>query len=133
MKEGPPVVLLTGANGFIGTHLTPVLEQAGWSVRRALRKPDTANDVLVGSLGSRTDWTDALIGVDAVVHLAARVHHPHEEGAVELYRSTNVDGTLHLARSAAAAGVRHLVFLSSILVNGRSTDVRGPFSEVDGF
>jgi UDP-glucose 4-epimerase len=133
MKEGPPVVLLTGASGFIGTHLTPVLEQAGWLVRRALRKPHTANDVLIGSLGSRTDWADALTGVDAVVHLAARVHHPREEGAVELYRSINVDGTLHLARCAAVAGVRHLIFLSTILVNGRSTDGRGPFSERDNF
>ena len=69
--------------------------------------------------------------MDAVVHLAARVHHPNEEHALDLYRSVNVEGTLHLARSAASMGVRQFIFLSSIHVNGRSTEGRGPFSEAD--
>jgi UDP-glucose 4-epimerase len=69
--------------------------------------------------------------VDAVVHLAARVHHPNEENAIELYRNVNVEGTLHLARSAASMGVRQFIFISSILVNGRSTEGLGPFSEAD--
>lgn len=133
MSTRPRVVLVTGANGFIGTHLTPLLARNGWSVRRALRKPVARTDFLIGSLDLTTDWTHVLAGVDAVVHLAARVHHPHEEGAVEIYRSINVDGTLKLAHCAAAAGVRHFIFLSTILVNGRSTDGRGPFSEEDTF
>jgi UDP-glucose 4-epimerase len=87
--------------------------------------------VLVETIGPATDWQDALVGVDAVVHLAARVHHPNEEYAVELYRSANIDGTLHLARCAARAGVHQFIFVSTILVNGRSTDARGRFSESD--
>jgi UDP-glucose 4-epimerase len=132
MKEGRPVVLVTGANGFIGSHLVPALERNGWSVRRALRTPIAgADDVLVETLGPTTDWRHALAGADAVVHLAARVHRSGEEHADQLYHGVNVDGTLHLARCAAAAGVHQFVFVSSILVNGRSNEGRGAFSETD--
>ena len=132
MKDGRPVVLVTGAGGFIGRHLEPALESAGWVVRRTVRTAGTGpNDVLIESIGPETDWRGALEGVDAVVHLAARVHHPNEEHALELYRRVNVEGTLHLARSAASMGVRQFIFLSSIHVNGRSTEGRGPFSEAD--
>lgn len=132
MKDGKPIVLVTGANGFIGRHLTPVLESGGWIVRRALRTPAAApNEILIGSIGPATDWRDALAGVDAVVHLAAHVHAPHEEHMVELYRAVNTEGTLNLARSAANAGIRQFVFISTILVNGRSSDGRAPFSETD--
>ena len=132
MKDGRPVVLVTGAGGFIGRHLEPVLQSRGWTVRRTVRTAGSGpNDALIESIGPATDWRDALEGVDAVVHLAARVHHPNEEHALELYRSVNVEGTLHLARSAASMGVRQFIFLSSIHVNGRSTEGRGPFSEAD--
>jgi UDP-glucose 4-epimerase len=66
-----------------------------------------------------------------VVHLAARVHHKHEEHAVQLYRNVNIAGTLHLARSAATAGVRQFIFVSTVLVHGRSNEGRAPFSEED--
>jgi UDP-glucose 4-epimerase len=66
-----------------------------------------------------------------VVHLAARVHHPHEEYATDLYHSINTEGTLQLARSAAEAGARRFVFVSTVLVHGRSNDGRAPFSEAD--
>jgi UDP-glucose 4-epimerase len=132
MKDGQPVVLLTGGTGFIGRHLAPILAAQGWVVRRALRAAtDNPNEVRIESIGPTTDWQDALRGVDAVVHLAARVHHPNEEHEVELYAAVNIEGTLHLARSAANAGVRQFIFVSTILVNGRSTDGRGPFSETD--
>jgi UDP-glucose 4-epimerase len=132
MKNGRPVVLVTGASGFVGGHLAPALARAGWAVRRAVRKQDgTADEVLIRSLGPTTDWKDALAGADAVVHLAARVHHQHEEHAVELYRNVNIEGTLHLARSAAAAGVTHFIFVSTVLVHGRSNDGRAPFRESD--
>jgi len=131
MSGDPGTVLLTGGSGFIGRHVTPALAAAGWKVRRALRRPQGRDDIPIDTIGPHTDWRQALAGVDAVVHLAARVHHPHEEHAIELYRDVNVDGTLQLARSAAAAGVRRFIFVSTILVNGRSTDGRGPFDEGD--
>jgi UDP-glucose 4-epimerase len=132
MKDGQPVVLVTGAAGFVGRHVVPALTREGWIVRRAVRKPSGANhEIVIDSLGPTTDWQAALVDVDAVVHLAARVHHQHEEHALELYRNVNTEGALHLARSAKEAGVRHFVFLSTVLVHGRSNDGRPPFSESD--
>jgi UDP-glucose 4-epimerase len=89
------------------------------------------DEVVIESIGPETDWTAALEGVDAVVHLAARVHHKHEEHAVQLYRNVNIAGTLHLARCAATAGVRQFIFVSTVLVHGRSNEGRSPFSEDD--
>ena len=132
MKDGRLVVLLTGANGFVGRNLALALTANGMIVRPAMRKPSPdPNTVIIDAIGPQTDWSDALVEVDAVVHLAARVHHPHEEHATEIYRSLNTDGTLHLARCAAKAGVRQFIYLSTILVNGSSTDGRLPFREDD--
>jgi UDP-glucose 4-epimerase len=89
------------------------------------------DEVVIETIGPETDWKAALEGVDAVVHLAARVHHKHEEQAVQLYRNVNIAGTLHLARCAAAAGVRQFIFVSTVLVHGRSNEGRAPFSEND--
>jgi UDP-glucose 4-epimerase len=132
MRNDRPVVLVTGASGFVGRHLSPVLVRDGWNVRRAVRQPSaSAGDVVVESIGAETDWSIALAGVEAVVHLAARVHHPHEEYATELYRSVNTQGTLRLAGDAAKAGVQQFIFVSTVLVHGRSNDGRPPFSEKD--
>jgi UDP-glucose 4-epimerase len=132
MTDTRPIVLVTGASGFVGRHLVPALTGAGWRVRRAVRTLSGSDDeVLIGSLGPATDWQAALGGVEAVVHLAARAHHPGEERAAELYRAVNTEGTLQLARCAAAAGVRQFVHISTILVNGSCTDGRAPFREDD--
>jgi UDP-glucose 4-epimerase len=125
-------VLVTGASGFVGQHLVPVLARDGWAVRRAVRTPSGSHDdVLVESIGPATDWRAALVGVDAVVHLAARVHRQNEDHEIELYRNINIEGTLHLARCAANAGVRQFIFVSTVLVHGRSNEGRAPFREDD--
>jgi len=132
MSEKKPVVLVTGASGFIGRHVVPALQREGWSVRRAVRSLQGVDDeVVIETIGPETDWRAALEGVDAVVHLAARVHHKHEEHAVQLYRNVNIAGTLHLARCAATAGVRQFIFVSTVLVHGRSNEGRAPFGEDD--
>jgi UDP-glucose 4-epimerase len=132
MKNGQPVVLVTGANGFVGRHVAPALIREGWVVRRAVRKSSGGDgEVVIETLGPSTNWRAALVDVDAVVHLAARVHHQHEEHAVEIYRDVNIEGTLHLAASAKQAGVRQFIFVSTVLVHGRSNDGRPPFRESD--
>jgi nucleoside-diphosphate-sugar epimerase len=125
-------LLVTGASGFVGSALCAALSAADIPFRRALRElpEDPAhraeNDVSVGRYGADTDWTRALEGVSGVIHLAARTHVMREEASdpVAAYREVNVQGTLGLARSAAAAGVRHFLFLSSIKVNGERTGRR---------
>ncbi|MGH6711505.1 MAG: NAD-dependent epimerase/dehydratase family protein [Bradyrhizobium sp.] len=132
MKDRAPLVLVTGASGFVGRHLAHFLARNGWAVRRATRTASGSDDeVLVGSIGPTTEWQPALAGIDAVVHLAARVHHQHEEHAVELYRDVNIEGTLQLARNAAEAGVKNFIFVSTVLVHGRSSDSYSPFRESD--
>ena len=132
MKDGQLIVLLTGASGFVGRNLVPVLAANGMTVRLTVRKPSALpNTVVIDSIGPQTDWSQALSNVDAVVHLAGRAHHPGEEHAAEMYRIVNTEGTLHLARCAAEAGVPKFIFLSTILVNGTSTEHRLPFREND--
>jgi UDP-glucose 4-epimerase len=132
-----PIILVTGANGFVGRHVVSALTQAGWHVRCAQRsaRPAPSNaDIVTGlELGPSTDWQAALKGVQVVVHLAARAHRSKstQQRERDLYFSVNVDGTVQLARSAISAGVQGFIFLSSVAVNGSTTDGRAPFSEHD--
>jgi UDP-glucose 4-epimerase len=132
VKTDRPTVLVTGASGFVGRHLSPVLQREGWAVRRAVRHSSGAeNEIVIESIGPQTNWDDALNGVEAVVHLAARVHQRNDQGAERLYRDVNTEGTLQLARCATEAKVRQFIFVSTVLVHGRSNDGRAPFSEED--
>jgi UDP-glucose 4-epimerase len=85
--------------------------------------------VVVGDLSPATDWATATSDIDVVIHLAARVHVMRDAADDPLaeFRRINVEGTLNLGRQAAAAGVRRMVYLSSIKVNGD----RGVFTETD--
>ncbi|MHA1152657.1 MAG: NAD-dependent epimerase/dehydratase family protein, partial [Alphaproteobacteria bacterium] len=76
------------------------------------------------------DWGEALDGVDAVAHLAARVHVTREtaKDSIAAFRRTNVEGTLRLAEAAALAGVRRFVFLSSVKALGDASP-NGPLTE----
>lgn len=133
-------ILVTGANGFIGQALCPALLRRGHSVRKAVRNRHAASHsggdegtITLGSIDEQTDWSSALQGVDAVIHLAARVHVMQESAGNPLaaFRRVNVAGTERLARAAAAAGVKRLVYVSSIKVNGEETALDGKFTEDD--
>lgn len=131
-------VLVTGASGFVGRRLCASLAAHGWQVRAALRNPSLAppgNNIEVHpipDIGPDTDWSAALAGVDAVVHLAARVHVMHETAmeGLQRHRRVNTEGTAALARAAARAGVQRFIYLSSIKVNGERTAGQ-PFTETD--
>ncbi len=61
MNERKPVVLVTGASGFVGRHVVPALVREGWSIRRAVRRPEGMGDeVVIESIGPETDWQAAL-------------------------------------------------------------------------
>ncbi len=126
-------VLVTGASGFVGRALCPALRDAGHRVIAAVRNasgvPEGCEVRLVDDIGPDTDWTEALQDVEAVVHLAARVHVMRKSAAdpSTAFRRTNTEGTLCLARAGAKAGVRRFVFLSSIKVLGEASS-HGPLT-----
>ncbi len=131
-------VLVTGSTGFVGRPLCEKLLINAFSVRGCVRianapknQPSGVQTALIESIGSDTDWSDALTGIDTVIHLAARVHVIDEDAGSPLaeFRRINVAGTKRLARQAAVAGVRRLVFLSSVKVNGEGKPV--PYTESD--
>jgi nucleoside-diphosphate-sugar epimerase len=123
-------VLVTGANGFVGLPLCERLTRAGVEVVAGVRRPSASlaalaaltppgaegrlRQVELGDLGAAPDWSSALTAVDAVVHLAARVHVPGTAPDPAAFHRVNVEGTMRLAQAAARAGVRRLVFISSV-------------------
>ncbi len=130
-------ILVTGANGFVGQALCERLIELGFGVRSAVRREEArlatgTRKTVVGVIDGSTDWTDALKGMDCVVHLAARVHVMSDDAKdpLEEFRKANVHGTENLARQAAKAGVKRLVYVSSIKVNGEETSEH-PYSEAD--
>jgi nucleoside-diphosphate-sugar epimerase len=124
-------VLVTGAAGFLGGHITDLLLLRG-ERPRVLIRPDDG----VGALAAkeveihRADLCDpaamapALRGVDRVLHCAARTGPWGPDGE---YQHTNVRGLETLVRCALTAGVRRVVHVSSITVHGN--DVRGEADE----
>lgn len=125
-------VLVTGASGFVGRSLCAHLEKLGYGVVMSARCAGSAGYLAVGDVDADTYWGAALIGCNAVVHLAARVHVMTDDGLspLEEYRRVNVQGAVNLARQAAAAGVQRFVYLSSVKVNGEFTE-DAPFSVAD--
>lgn len=121
-------ILVTGAGGFVGQALVRYLLAAGHEVTGTTRKPVPARAAGLtfretGDLTSVTDFAPLVAGMEAIVHLAARVHlmHETEDDPLEAYRRANTVVTERLARAAAAAGTRHFVFMSSVKVNGEAT------------
>ncbi|MFG0401593.1 NAD-dependent epimerase/dehydratase family protein [Pseudomonas sp. zjy_11] len=129
-------VLVTGAKGFVGgAVLSRFQKETDVELTAAVRKLPSSIDgkasfVAVGNISSETDWSQALQGVDVVVHLAARAHVLNDMQADPLaeFRRVNVEGAVKLLRQAIDNHVKRFVFISSIGVNGNFTTGE-PFSE----
>ncbi len=134
--QSTPFVLITGASGFVGSHLTDVLRTHNYPLRLTVPPSEAASltgDVVpVCASGNETDWRPTLAGIDVIVHLAARVHVLKETTThpLDAFRAINTDSTRQLALQAVEQGVRRLVFISTIGVNGNSTPADQPFSEL---
>ncbi|MGI4860828.1 MAG: NAD-dependent epimerase/dehydratase family protein [Janthinobacterium lividum] len=129
-------ILITGANGFVGRALSKAAMRSGHAVVGVVSRPG-------GCLPEIREWVSAGrdfaaieqawrhdVALDCVVHLASRVHQRGEGGKggndanaaalLSQYRETNVEGSLRVARAAHAAGVRRMVFLSSVKAMGEA-------------
>ena len=128
-------ILVTGAAGFVGNQLCQTLSMRDGSVVAVSRtKASVDNNITIINklISESTDWQHDLKGVDVVIHLAGRAHVMKDasENPYQAYADINIHATKQLAEQAALSGVKRLIFLSSVKVNGeRTRDVA--FSETD--
>ncbi|MBU2573439.1 MAG: NAD-dependent epimerase/dehydratase family protein [Elusimicrobia bacterium] len=132
-------VIVTGAAGFVGSHLCRSLKAAGTDVPACAMTPEEQKSLpggisshVAGSIDANTDWRGILGKEDVIVHPAARVHVMRESAAEPLneFRKVNTEGAANLARQAAAAGVKRFVFMSTVGVNGNNS-ANGSYTEND--
>lgn len=117
-------ILVTGSTGFVGKPIVERLIQQGHQVVSSSRITHSDGSrgkvVLVGEINRNTDWSAALLGCEAVIHLAAQL--PAQSVPDEVFFETNDRGTARLAEQAIAAGVKLFIYVSSIgAVVGHST------------
>ncbi len=122
-------ILVTGANGFIGQSLCKTLVTKNKLVHGIIRncsKVKKHNNIeysSVGEINYDTNWIEVLSNTDCIIHCAGKAHVMNKNNKItyETYKSINVEGTIRLANQAAEAGVKRIIFLSSIKVNGENT------------
>jgi len=124
-------VLVTGAAGFLGSHVTKLLLEQGERPRVLIRRGESSSfwrpgdvDARLGDITDSSSLKSAMAGVDRVIHCAARTG---PWGPKHEYQSTNVDALYYIVRTARAAHVRRVVHVSSITVHG--DNVRGNADE----
>ncbi|MCI4410579.1 MAG: NAD-dependent epimerase/dehydratase family protein, partial [Thiotrichales bacterium] len=129
-------VLITGATGFVGSAFLQDCLAKNIACTAAVRSHSAklstqVAQAVVGDLSASQDWSQALQGVDVVVHCAARAHVMKDttQEPLAVYCEANTHATLNLAKQAVQAGVKRFVFVSSIKVNGEWTEQGKPFSE----
>ena len=131
--------LVTGADGFIGSHLTEHLLSSGFHVR-ALSQYNSFNnwgwlegikhpnlEVVSGDVRDSSFCREIAEGRDVIFHLAALIAIPYSYVAPESYVDTNIKGTLNICQAARAAGVERLIVTSTSEVYGTALSV--PISE----
>ena len=124
-------VLVTGADGFIGSHLTEALLDKGYKVR-ALAQYNSFNnwgwledlaprhdlEIVCGDVRDPDFCRELCRGIDTVYHLAALIAIPYSYSAPDSYVDTNIKGTLNMCQAVRAAGCRRLVVTSTSEVYG---------------
>lgn len=122
-------ILLTGATGFVGGAILKrlcndrILPVVAVVRGESQIKVQDVSTLRIDSFDGTTPWEGKLAGSSVIIHSAARVHvmNDAESDPLAAFRKVNVEGTLNLARQAAASGVQRFIFISSIKVNGEGT------------
>lgn len=126
-------VLITGADGFIGSHLTEALVRAGHNVRAFVLYNSFGSwgwldhcgadvqgqfEVFAGDIRDPHGVREAMTGCDAVLHLAALIAIPYSYHSPDTYVGTNINGTLNILQAARATGVKRVIHTSTSEVYG---------------
>ena len=126
-------ILVTGADGFIGSHLTEALVQQGYDVRafvlynsfgtwgwldKAGVDVISSIDVFAGDIRDPHGVRKAMLGCDAVLHLAALIAIPYSYHSPDTYVETNIKGTLNILQAARELGVSRVIHTSTSEVYG---------------
>ena len=139
-SNDPEIILVTGANGFVGHHVAIKLsELPNYEVRACIRENKNHNlpeNIKIFSnldLIKKNDWNLALSRVNCIIHCAARVHIMHDKSTNPLteFRKINVHATIELAKQAITNKVKRFIYLSSIKVNGENSLIGKPFTAED--
>jgi len=134
-------ILVTGASGFIGSHLCAALAARGDAVRAMYRRkvapPELASlagkgvELFNGDLADEARVIEAVLGMDAVIHSAALAS---DWGPLDLFIEQNYDATVRLLEAAREAGAREFLYFSSAQVHGYGNHVdtteRGPYYDL---
>ena len=122
-------ILVTGASGLVGSALCCRLVRQGLTVLGAVRTlPDKitagVDYRIVPDLGSETNWSEVLAGVNVVVHCAARMDVMQDtvDDPLMAFREVNVEGTVRLAKQAIDRKLKRFIYISSLKVNGEYTE-----------
>ena len=131
-------VLVTGADGFIGSHLTEMLIREGYEVRALCLYNSFNNwgwlegvshpalEIVSGDVRDSSFCRELVQGCEMIFHLAALIAIPYSYIAPESYVDTNIKGTLNICQAARAAGVKRLIVTSTSEVYGTALEVPIP-------
>jgi len=111
------MILVTGATGFVGSHLVKRLRKDGLGVRAVVRTPakaqalaDLGVEVVPGDISDRASLEAAAAGIERVIHLVGII----QEAPGATFQSVHVDGTRELLEASKKAGVRHFMYQSAL-------------------
>jgi NAD dependent epimerase/dehydratase len=136
-------VLITGAGGFIGSHLTEMLVRNGCKVRAFVHYNSTNRwgwidsfpkeiqdqiEIFTGDIIDPYGVREAMQGIDIVFHLAALIGIPYSYHSPDIYVDTNVKGTLNILQAARSLGIERVIQTSTSEIYGTAQHV--PISEL---